>query len=306
MNNSSFYYCGNMRKPLSTAPFEYCDTPERRVLNLELDGLDSVPAFGCSHYSIEHPIVEKHVHPGCIEILYCAGGNLYFDCEDEEYMLMPGELLVVQPEIRHRLSVNPKGMFLYWLYFRLEQEEGTLLKQPGDESALLYENLTSIPLRIFRAAPRVHSAFQHLFDIYDAMEKGPFRSLSMRSTVLDLLLSVIASANQGLTNRRDRGIEKVVELIKKAPEQEHDWDLVAQECHISKSLFLSRFKELTGLPPHAYVIFCRMRKARDMLHEPDNSITDIAHELGFASSQHFSMQFKRQFGMTPTQWRRSQ
>jgi len=292
-----------MNRPFSTAFFEYCDGPERRVLDLGLDGIPSVPAFGCSHYSSSYPIVEKHVHPGCVEIIYCAGGNLYFDCEDEEYMLMPGEILVVQPDIRHRLSVNPKGMVDYWLYFRLEPDQGTLLKQPGGEAAELQSRLAGIPLKIFRAAPRVHSAFQHLFDIYDSMERGAFRSLSMRATVLELLLAVIESAQCGRSQRCYKSVEKVIDLIKSSPEMEFDWDVIVQECNISKSLFISRFKELTGLPPHAYVIFCRMKRARSMLQDKTSSVTDIAYKLGFSSSQHFAMQFKRQFGMTPTQWR---
>ena len=294
-----------MNEQLSPASFEYYGNLKRRILNLGLDGIPSVPAVGRSHFSSNYPIVDKHVHPGCVEILYCADGNLYFDCEDEEYILMPGELLVVHPDIYHRLSVVPKKMFFYWLFFRLELEEGPLLKQPDDESALLHDNLTSIPVKVFRASPRVLSAFQHLFEIYDAMEKGPFRSLSLRSIVLDLLLSVIGSAHCASFNKRYPEVEKVVLQIKGSPEKEFDWELIVRKCNLSKPLFISRFKESTGLPPHAFVIFCRMKKARAMLKNKSCSVIDIAYALGFSSSQHFAMQFKRQFGMTPTQWRKS-
>jgi AraC family L-rhamnose operon regulatory protein RhaS len=87
------------------------------------------------------------------------------------------------------------------------------------------------------------------------------------------------------------------------PEVGRSIDDLAHEANLSKSLFISRVKQLTGLPPYAYILFCKMQKSKLLLQDMQRSVTDVAFELGFSSSQHFAMQFKREFGMTPSQWR---
>jgi hypothetical protein len=52
-----------MSKSVCNLPFNYDNTSERRVLNLESDGLPCVPALGCSHYKSCRPSVSQHIHP---------------------------------------------------------------------------------------------------------------------------------------------------------------------------------------------------------------------------------------------------
>ncbi|MDD2600082.1 MAG: AraC family transcriptional regulator [Kiritimatiellae bacterium] len=291
-----------MLKQVCTEPFEYCDNPERRVLNLEHDSLPCVPALGLSHYSSVRPTVERHMHPGCVEISYCARGDLTFDCEGSDYQLMPGDVLVVQPHVRHRLSMNPKGMILYWLFFRLDHERETLLKLPQDESLLLRQKLSGMPLSILRGNPRVRAAFQQLFNTYDSYERGPLRSLVMRTAVLQLLLAVIELSEHVAPLKKHDVMAEMIAEIQSNPQEERNIDDLAQDIGMSKSLFIARFKQLTGLPPYAYILHCKMVKAKTLLTSEHGAITDVAYELGFSSSQHFAMQFKRQFGITPSQW----
>lgn len=59
------------------------------------------------------------------------------------------------------------------------------------------------------------------------------------------------------------------------------------------------FKEMFGQPPFAYLADVRLEMARTALHRKQKSITQIAFELGYASLQHFSMAYKKKFGMSP-------
>jgi hypothetical protein len=73
-----------------------------------------------------------------------------------------------------------------------------------------------------------------------------------------------------------------------------------------KQPLITRFKQVTGLPPCTFLLSCRIRTARKWLVETAKPITLIAQELGFSSSQHFAMQFKREFGITPSALRKGQ
>ncbi|MFO7936495.1 MAG: helix-turn-helix domain-containing protein, partial [Kiritimatiellia bacterium] len=264
----------------------------------------SVPVLGYSHYSSVRPVVERHTHPGCVEISLCVRGSLTFECEDQEYTLMPSEMLVVQPSTHHRLITNPKGMILYWLFFRLELDKDTLLKLPKAESVLLRRKLTSVPLQVFSTSPQMQNSFNHLFSVYDETKSGSFRTLIMRTSVLALLLATIESSRNVEGRPKYDGMLEAIERIKINPEIDYNLDELARDVSLSRSLFNTRFKQLTGFPPYAFILSCKMQKAKQLLSRDDISVTDVAYELGFSSSQHFAMHFKREFGMTPSEWKK--
>lgn len=67
---------------------------------------------------------------------------------------------------------------------------------------------------------------------------------------------------------------------------------------------LSRhFHAVLGYTPKHYQMQCRIREAERLLRATRLSITSIALELGFASSQHFSTQFARFSGAPPSAYR---
>jgi AraC-like DNA-binding protein len=69
---------------------------------------------------------------------------------------------------------------------------------------------------------------------------------------------------------------------------------------------LSRlFHAALGMTPKQYQLACRLREAQRLLRTTRQPVTTIAYELGFASSQHFSAQFTRCAGITPTAYRRA-
>jgi len=56
------------------------------------------------------------------------------------------------------------------------------------------------------------------------------------------------------------------------------------------------FVEQTGLPFRAYVLWLRLVRAVDA-HAKGLSLTEAAHEAGFADSAHLSRAFRRMFGL---------
>jgi AraC-like DNA-binding protein len=293
-----------MSKPVCTLPFNYDDTPERRVLNLEQDGIPCVPALGYSHYTKRRASVSEHLHPGCLEVTLCMRGSLVFECGGTAYSLLPGMVFVTQPDEWHRLSTNPKGLVMYWMFFRPGNGgRRPLLGLPARESDALRRSLGLLPRRRFNGNDRMRLAFQRLFRLRDEMAPGAFRSLAMRGAVLDLLLALAEAAQAEPENPDNLRVERLIERMCACPEHNYPMKSLAREAELSESRLNTRFKQLTGLPPYAFLLACRMRMAQQRLRETDTPVTKIAQSLGFSSSQHFAMQFKREFGVTPSAWR---
>ncbi len=100
-----------------------------------------------------------------------------------------------------------------------------------------------------------------------------------------------------------RKLQQVIDYIY----QHLDRDLALAELatlvQISPSYFSILFKQAVGIPPHQYVIQCRIERAKQLLLENDLTIADIALRLGFSHQSHLSRHFKRLVGVTPKQFR---
>ena len=80
---------------------------------------------------------------------------------------------------------------------------------------------------------------------------------------------------------------------------------LAKVAGVSARHFERAFRQSVGIPAHAYVLERRLQTARDLLVGPHNaSINEIALRAGFSNASHLAAAFRRQFGCTPTAFRR--
>ncbi|MCX6972333.1 MAG: AraC family transcriptional regulator [Verrucomicrobia bacterium] len=61
-------------------------------------------------------------------------------------------------------------------------------------------------------------------------------------------------------------------------------------------------KQATGLAPKEYAREIRLARAEDLMAGPDLSVKEIAGLLGYYSASHFSLEFKKACGKSPSQW----
>jgi AraC family transcriptional regulator len=72
----------------------------------------------------------------------------------------------------------------------------------------------------------------------------------------------------------------------------------------SPSYFSAAFKRTFGASPHAYLMKRRIGVAAEQMLGSDAPLSEIAMNCGFADQAHFSRQFRRMMGATPSNWRR--
>ena len=87
----------------------------------------------------------------------------------------------------------------------------------------------------------------------------------------------------------------------------HQWTVeeMAAMVGMSTTLFNERVKSYSGFSPINYLINIRISEAIKLLRRPDISVTDIALDTGFYSSQHFSTTFKKLTGFRPSEFRKN-
>ncbi len=78
---------------------------------------------------------------------------------------------------------------------------------------------------------------------------------------------------------------------------------MAGALFVDGSYLLRTFKRHTGMTPLRYHHLVRCNKAKELLVQTDQSISDIGEVVGFVSSSHFSHIFRKTEGCTPSEYR---
>lgn len=79
---------------------------------------------------------------------------------------------------------------------------------------------------------------------------------------------------------------------------------LSNECHCSKSTISRIFKSHTGMTIMDYLLKVRMNEAKKLLSDTVFSIQEIGEICGFCDGNYFSYIFKKQFGITPSLYRK--
>lgn len=80
---------------------------------------------------------------------------------------------------------------------------------------------------------------------------------------------------------------------------------IAAELGISGCYFRRIFKEYTDKTPNQYRLEYKIKKASQLITETTLSITEIAEMLCFSDIYHFSKEFKKRTGQTPSEFRKN-
>jgi AraC-like DNA-binding protein len=97
----------------------------------------------------------------------------------------------------------------------------------------------------------------------------------------------------------DPQIGRAISLVHRDPARAWTVESLAHEVALSRSAFASRFSELVGESPMAYVTRWRMQVARVWLSEADLTVSQVAMRLGYGSEAAFNRAFKRIVGVPP-------
>jgi AraC family transcriptional regulator len=110
-----------------------------------------------------------------------------------------------------------------------------------------------------------------------------------------------AVARGGLSGWRQK---RVTEFIEAHLAEEVRLTTLAQLVDLSPYHFVRAFGASFGVPPHRYHVGRRIERAKALLAEPANSVTEIARALGFAETSSFSTTFRKLTGTSPSNYRR--
>ena len=85
--------------------------------------------------------------------------------------------------------------------------------------------------------------------------------------------------------------------------EEFNLGRLAAQAGLSKFYFNRLFKSAVGVSPSHYHINLRMDEAKRLLRETKKSVVEIALDVGYATPSHFAQLFRRETGLSPSDYR---
>lgn len=278
---------------------------ERTVLDLRRVGIPEVPVLGRYDYREAHRGIALHAHRGALEICYLAKGRQLYRVGNSDYVLAGGDVFVTFPDETHSTGEAPqeKGR-LYWVEIMLPRRPRAFLNSDRACAAALVARLRGLPHRHFRGA----SILGSLLDQIIAAASGPIdplQRLAIQNRLVDFLLRVLDLADRQPGTRVSSQISDLLRYIDSNLHRKLPLRELAARARLSIPRLKARFKLEVGMPPAEYVMRCKIAVARRRLADPSVTITRVAMDLSFASSQYFATVFRRFTGQRPSMLRRS-
>jgi two-component system, response regulator YesN len=100
------------------------------------------------------------------------------------------------------------------------------------------------------------------------------------------------------------GVQRIIDQLNRDLRRKLTLADLAQVVGHSRSLLCRVFKEETGLTVKQYLKKLRMKKACELLQGTSLIIKEICAAVGMRDQSHFTRDFKKIHGLTPTEYRR--
>ena len=246
-------------------------------------------------------IREKHWHTS-IEIFAVLEGELLFYINNEKYPLHAGELLIVNANEIHSVNALKENKTAV-IQIPLRQFENYFTAQQfiRFEGGIHRETDSENP-----SDRRLISLVQRLYNVYTERRNGyDFRTISLYYELLYLMVTqyrVTEVEEKELRhNRHLSSLSRITTYMREHYREDLKLSDLAEAFGYSDAYLSRMFREYAKVNFKTYLQDIRMAYAcRDLLNT-DHTIGQIAMDNGFCSSRGFAKDFKKRYGILPSQ-----
>lgn len=279
---------------------------EKQELNLVIEDLN--PTFLFTWKGTRYINEELYHSHDYLEMAFVMSGVGRYRIADKMYDVKEGDLLIFNPGVKHQAFL-PEGKDMGTTEFFVGFSE---IQLQG-----MYKNY--IPLstegNILHTSGELR---QKIFKICSAMETE--KSLSeqgryfvMKAYLMQWLVYVIRALSKPVevpsgysfeSVNKKYVVEQIVNYFEDHYSEKISLERIAENMYLSTFYISKIFKSETGDTPIRHLINIRLEKAREILEQrPGMNIKEVAAMVGYEDAYHFSKQFKKHYGISPSQVR---
>ena len=223
-------------------------------------------------------------------------GVQVFRCGRGSFAGTPGSVIAINPGEIHDGHAGRESGFSYQMTYVPKDVLAPLLGERG------------FPVgACFRSAliddPDLSGRMTAMFDLLTAPDAP---SLEVQTVFTETMahLFIRHASPWPAPDRRTRSVNFVqdaMEYLRENVSRDIALEDLASRYGASPYVFLRHFRRVTGIPPHRFLIQCRVEKARALIRT-GMDLAETAASVGFCDQSHLNRRFREVYGLTPGQY----
>ena len=232
------------------------------------------------------------------QLLYVASGKAIFYFNKEPKEVAAGHMVLYQPKQEQRyeyFSVDRPEV--YWVHFTGSDVRNILRHYdiPLDRN-VIYSGSSSIYAYLFKEMinelQTCRTGFEELLEMY-----------------LRQIFLLIQRSWEERKPTVSSYLQEEIDYARKYFNEHYNEDISIEEYALSRGMsvswFLRNFKQMTMKSPMQYILTIRINNAVSLLETTDYNVTEISTIIGYDNPLYFSRIFKKQKGVSPSDYRKA-
>lgn len=286
-------------------PFSYEQVlgSESLTLDLGIPLIQRVSVVRCHSASR----ITWHSHAGYELLLLSEGATTYEFQDGTTADLTGGQFLIIPPEVVHRglndlrTPTSLCGVMIAPTFSNAGQHSPFSL----DELAWLQKRFDFAALKPLKMNLVLRSQVKTMRQEIESLSEDSLpRVLRIRLMMCQILFEVATRLDGPTALPPTKMVEHAIQYMQKNLDNPTSMRQLARTVGCSRPKLFQIFKEATGLTPNDYWQRIRIEEAYHRLLHSSDSITKIALDCGFTTSQYFCTVFRKYWGLSPSECRK--
>lgn len=246
----------------------------------------------------------EHRHD-CMEVMFVTRGAGVCRINGTAYPVLRGDLYILTPEDVHSYLLEPECEFYNILF---DPELFATAPELAEILTLWRKNREHprlVPLAPDKIDPLVALAERMASELHSRLRGAQWMA---RCLFGEFMVELIRQQEFAQITAPPPGqpqtASRILTYIERHLHGELSLRQLARLAGMSDSTFSAAFRKWTGSSAFEYIAALKIRRACSLLRNPELPIGEIARQLGFSDSSHFSRAFRRHTGMAPREYRR--
>ena len=280
---------------------------EKLTLFCSIDGLAVEHKVRYGQYDMKI----KHFHPE-YEIFYILDGQRDFFFDNRVYHASNGDLILIDSNLIHMTKstgaddIGHNRIILYITPDKLKDMES---RYPS----LGLTRFFRLNYGVYHLNEDQQDRFMNFYYKFkkEYQDKKINYKLSMELSVLELLIYMTRDLKKSTNtesftkdNKNYQHAYEIADYLSVHYRDDIDLDFLARNFFLSKYYLCRTFHEITGYNIREYINIYRIRAAKQLLEETDDSIDEVAGKVGYHSATHFEKIFKSYMNISPLKYRK--
>lgn len=251
--------------------------------------------------------VESHSH-NYFEFYFFIEGDVSMQIGKQTYRVRSGDVMLIPPHVPHRLIIHspktPYRRFVFWI----SKEFYEHLSQLSSAYMYLIEYVDAHKDYLFQMDPVSFNTLQSkMIRLLEEMHAERFgKDEQIALYISDFILHInrlVYEKNEPKNQPLNTSLySNLVEYIEQHLDEDLTLERLADEFYVSKYHIAHVFKENVGLSIHQYITKKRLSLCQEAIRAKMN-ISEVYHAYGFGDYSSFYRAFKKEFGISPKEFR---